>query len=216
MTPTQKTRGVILILVLYVVIAVVGFLVVYVIKTTFFPTKSTPPSVNVTKTTKSAIPAGWKTYHDTNHHLSFSYPADLRLKTSSYQFGVSNIEMRSANNTNPNDAADYQLLLVPKSLALAAGQDFDGYYNLPDNTTKQVSSPLSANKSQQNFTKLNTITIAGHRAFNYRSAPANTSATDEAEVGVFIENGNSLILISTGESNKKELNTILKTLQFAT
>jgi hypothetical protein len=215
MTPAQKTRGIFLIVGLYVVIAVVGFFVVYFIKKTYFPISKTAPTpiVTVSKVTKTALPANWKTYKDPTNGISFSYPGDLKLKASSYQFGVSNVEMRSADNTDPNNSADYQLLVLPKTLAMAAGQDFDSYYNAPNNTTKPVTSPLSNKKTQQNFTKIDNRIISGHQAFDYRSSPQNASANSEAEVGVFIEDGNNLILISAGESSKDELDQILQTFQ---
>lgn len=212
MTPQQKTKGILLILAAYVIIAIIGFFVVYFVKTTFFPAPKAPATQTVTKPI-STVPKGWKTYQNPKKEFTFSYPPSLKLKETSYQLGVTNIELRGTDLNKPPLSTDFQMLFVPKTLAMAAGQDFGGYYNSPNNTTRTIASPISKNKTQQNFTKLTNITIDGHKAFTYRSASANATK-DQGEVGVFVEDGSNVLLISAPQASKTTLDKIMKTFQF--
>ena len=215
MSKQKRVLWVVIILIVYVVIAIIGFFIVYLIRNaTHKQPQSTTTAVTTPAVTTAPItpPTNWKTYSNPKADLSLKYPSDLKEKSSSYGFGVSSVEMRSPDNTDSANAPDYQLLIVPKKIASTIGQDFDTYYAMPNNTTKVISSPLSQDKSKQQFTKLQNRTIQGHRAFDYRSLAADATASEEAEIGTFIENGDNLILISTGESNKAELEQVIGTL----
>ena len=208
-----------IILLVYSVVAIIGFLIVYLIRNAISSpstqqsiTKNTSPSVSKPTITP---PSGWKTYTDTKADFSVAYPSDLTEKSTSYGLGVSSVEMRSTDNTDSKSAPDYQLLIVPKLIAKTVGQDFDSYYEMADNTTKTISSPLAQDDTKQVFTKLRNRTIKEHRALDYRSIPENAKADTEAEVGTFIENGDKIILISTGESNKDELEQVISTLDLS-
>lgn len=216
MSPSQKTRGVLLILLLYVVIAIIGFFIVYFIKTTFFHSSPTPQS-NVplagAKPTNTSTLKNWKTYQNPTTHIAISYPPTLNVQAKTYPLGITDIEMRTADNTNPSDTADVQILVVPKTLAMATGQDFQSLYSLPNKTTKTIKQSLGGSKVSQKFTKLSNSTIDQHRALRYRSVASDAAPSDEAEVGVFIEDGNNLMLISAGASDQKELDKMLQTIK---
>ncbi|MGH7202840.1 MAG: hypothetical protein ACREHC_00155 [Candidatus Levyibacteriota bacterium] len=217
MAPAQKTRGIILIIALYIFIAIVGFILVYSIKSTFFHPKQTATTNKTPVSTSSPAPhpSGWKLFQNSSMNFTFFYPPHLTVKTNAYGMGVADIEMRTKDNTNPSYSPNYQILFVPKAMAQAVGQDFDNYYSLPSNTTKVVSSPFSSNKSQQNLTKLSNATIDDHRAFTYRSQEATAASNNQAEIGKFIEDGDNLLLISGGESDKAELDHIMQSIKFS-
>ncbi|MGI8420561.1 MAG: hypothetical protein ACR2LN_08060 [Candidatus Levyibacteriota bacterium] len=216
MEPAKKTRGIILIIGIYVVIALVGFMIVYFIKSTFFhpPQTTTAMKTHVSTTSPAPHPTGWRLFKNSSMNFTFFYPPDLTVKTNAYGMGVSDIEMRTKDNTNPSYSPNYQILFVPKAMAQAVGQDFDNYYSLPNNTTKVVSSPFSSNKSQQNLTKLSNATIDGHRALDYRSQEATAVSNNQAEIGKFIEDGENILLISGGESDKSELDHLMQSIKF--
>lgn len=212
MTPQQKTKGIILILVAYVVIAVVGFFIVYFIKVTFFPTAKMAP-VAAKPVVTSSVPKDWKKYTSPDKAFSFSYPPTMKLKETAHQFGIINVEVRGIDPQKPSVTSDVQMLFMPKTLAMAVGQDFEKYYKAPNNTTTTITSPLSQESTQQNLTKLNNITVDGNRAFRYQSAAKNT-ANSQTEAGIFIEAGNNLLLISPSQASKSTMDNIVNTLSF--
>ena len=92
------------------------------------------------------------------------------------------------------------------------GQNFDVYYSMPDHTTTFIKNPLANDNTKENFTKIKNRTIAEKRAFDYQSVSAN-NPKGTPEIGVFIESGNNLILISTGVINREKLEQMLQSIQ---
>lgn len=210
MSKKKKYLGVAIIVSIYFLIAFTGFFVIYLIKGNLGSSKET--STTVTKTTPMPAPTGYKTYQNPNQKFSVSYPQDLTVKESGYGFGVNTVEMRSADNKNTADAPNIQILTVPKSLAATIGQDFDSYYKMDDNSTKVIKSPTG--KGDESFTKVRNRDINGLRAVEYSSVPSPNPDNQEPEIGVFIETGNDMTIIATGETDRAELEKMLSTFTY--
>jgi hypothetical protein len=198
-------------LLIYVGIAVGGFVVAYIVKHDFFSSNTTvilTPTPSKVKQVQS--PASWKTYTNTDDKLTFSYPPTDNIKTSSLGFGVTSIALVTVNGD-----ADFQILLLPKALAQTVGQNFDGYYAMPDNTTKVIKSPLSQDNTTEQFTKIRNRTVNGLQALDYQSLASNAPAGSQPEIGTFIVAGGNLILFSTEKSNKTELEEMLSSFTYS-
>lgn len=192
------------------VIAIVGFGIAYFIKTAFLTPKQTnPSSLQIAPTlTPVPTPIGWKSYTNTAYTLTFSYPPSDSIKTTTYGFGVTNVELQNTKN----NTSDFQLLFLPTSIAQMVGQNFDTYYSMPDNTTKVIKNPLAKDSRTEKFTKLHNRSIDGNQALDYTAVASNAKAGTKAEIGTFIEKGTTLILISTNADNKTRLEQLLTTL----
>ncbi len=205
---TGKQRiWVFLVILTYVVIAVVGFFIAYLVKGELFhQTKSSQaPTPQASKQVQSNKPTGWKIYTNTDDKFSFSYPPNDTIQTKSYGFGVTSLAIKEANGN-----LDFQILLMPKTIAMAVGQNFDSIYALPNNTTKVIKNPLSQdNTTTENFTKTSSRSVNGLRTVDYQSIPSNAPSGTQPEIGSFIEVGSNLVLISTGKSNKEKLEELL-------
>lgn len=213
MTQRKKVLGVALILVIYVVVALAGFFLVYLIKTAVNKPAGPSKTANVTPI---PAPSGFVTYQNEKQNFSVSYPQDLQKKESSYGFGVNTVELRSDENSDPAYAPDIQILTVPKPLAKAAGQDFETYYKMTDRTTISISGELKGDaKAEERFTKVRNREINGLRAVEYSSVPNPNPDDVEAEIGVFIEKGNDLIIIAGGETERDQLEKVLQTFNTA-
>ena len=147
--------------------------------------------------------------HQTDYQLQFAYPSTDVINTKSYGFGVTSLAL-----TNKNGNVDFQILLLPKSLAQTVGQDFDGYYSMSDNTTKIIKNPLAQDNTTEQFTKINNITIDGNKAVNYQSLASNVKPGTLPEIGTFIEIDNNLVLFSTEPNNKNKLEEMLKLFRY--
>src|SRR5258708_652585 len=147
MSKNKQKLWLISMLLIYVAIAIAGFVIAYVVKNDFLSKNSAViPTPIVSQVKPINTPAGWKTYTNTDNKLKFSYPSLDHVKTSSYGFGVTNVTLQDANGN-----VDFQILLLPKSLAQAVSQDFDGYYAMPNNTTKVIKSPLAQYNTTEKF-----------------------------------------------------------------
>jgi hypothetical protein len=213
MSKKRKILGVILILFIYIVIAILGFFVVYLFKNAGTKNANTTNATTVVKTTPIPVPTGYKTYQNSSQKFSVGYPQDLKVKESGYGFGVNTIEMRSPDNSSSANAPDIQILTVPKTLASTIGQDFDSYYQMADNSTKVIKSPTSGNGDEA-FTKVRNREINGLRAVEYASVPSPNPDKDEPEIGVFIETGSDMTIIATGESDRAEMEKMLQTFTY--
>ncbi|HVA96490.1 MAG TPA: hypothetical protein VND99_02455 [Candidatus Acidoferrales bacterium] len=211
MSKNKQQQWLVFIILIYVVVAAAGFLIAYLIKVEIFQPRQASSSPTPIISNQSLIhkPANWKTYTNTDYKLKFSYPPTDSLKESSYGFGVTSIALHKTNGD-----LDFQILLMPKTLAAAAGQDFDSYYALPDNTTKVIKSPLSNDNTTEKFTKIHDISVNGLQAIDYQSVASNVKPNEQPEIGTFIQAGDNLILISTGKSNKTKLQKMLSTVAY--
>lgn len=210
MSKKKQRLWVLFLVILYGVVAIVGFFVVYFIKNLFFPSFKTSPVITQNQQVKQeiTIPVGWKTYTSNNDNIQFSYPSTDEIKTQSYGFGVTSLTLQ-----NSNKDTDFQVLLLPKTLAIAVGQDFDGYYAMPNNTTKTIKSPLAQDNTTEQFTKIQNRTVNGLQALDYSSIASNATPGTTPEIGTIIENGSNLVLISTDQTNKAKLEQVLKTVK---
>ena len=193
-------------LLIYIMIAVAGFTIAFVVKKYFLPNPNPPVAQIVKPVPSQHTPAGWKTYSNSIYQLQFAYPPTDKPVEKSYGFGVSSVTLQRAKGQT-----DTKLLLLPKSLADTVGQNFDDYYAMPDNTTKSVQNPLSQDKTTEKFTKIRNRTLDGDQALDYQSIAANAKPGTKPEIGTFIEMGDNLVLISTGQDNKQNLEKLLYT-----
>lgn len=192
---------------IYIAIAAVGFVIVYIIKNDFLPKNAS--STPVVSTPHLPVPKDWKTYTNSDTKISFAYPQEDSIKASSYGFGVTSVLLQKTN------ALDFQILLVPKSLAQVVGQNFDTYYALPNNTTKIIKSPLSKDTTTEKFTKIRNRTIIGLKALDYQSIASDAKPGSQPEIGTFIVSGDNIVLFSTAASNKKTLEQMLSSFTYS-
>lgn len=209
MSKNKRRLWLLSMLLIYVAIAIGGFVVAYEIKNNFSASKPLVPTPTISIVTPVAVPTGWKTYSNQDDKVTFSYPSTDQIKTSSYGFGVSSIALQDKNGST-----DYQVLFLPKSLAQAVGQNFDDYSSMPDNTTKTIKSPLSQDDMTEKFTKIRNRSINELQALDYQSLASNAPKGSQPEIGTFIVAGNNLILFSTGENNKTQLEEILSSFSY--
>ena len=214
MSNQKKTLGVTLLVVIYAVVALIGFFIIYFIKTQLDHKKATPTSATKQQSLPTPIPGESKTYKNTSANFALNYPSDLSMEETPYGLGVNAVELRSNDNTDKDYAPNVQMLTVPKALAKAVGQDFDGYYAMADNTTKVIASPLGTDKTAESFTKIRNREVNKLRALDYSSVPSPNPDNEEPEIGTFIEAGDTIIIISTGESDRASLEDILKTFTY--
>ena len=196
-------------LLIYVAIALVGFVIAYIVKIEFFQTMSKTSPKTAQESRTAQVPTGWKMYNNSTYQLQFSYPPTDTLQSKSYGFGVSSVTIQ-----NKNGNTDFQILLLPKTLASAVGQNFDSYYSMPNNSTKTIKNPVSQDNSTEQFTKIQNIMVNGNKAVDYQSTDTNAKPGTLPEIGTFIEAGNNLVLISTTESDKAVLGHILNSFIF--
>jgi hypothetical protein len=206
MPEEKKKLWIFSIILIYIAVAIAGFVIFYIVKKDFL---STPPPKASVITPVPTI-SGWKTYTNSDDNISFNYPSGDTIQSKSYGFGVSSVILQTAGNNT-----DFEVLLLPKSLAEAVGQDFDSYYSMQDNTSKVIKSPLSQNSNTtEAFTKIRNRSIDGLEALDYQSVASNAPASAQPEIGTFIQAGSNLILFSTGENNKNKLEQILSSFHY--
>lgn len=169
---------------------------------------SNPKATQTSIVTPAAAKPGWKTYTNSEANISFPYPSDDTVQAKSYGFGVTSVTLQTAGGNT-----DFQVLLLPQSLAQAVGQDFTSYYAMQDNTSKVIKSPLSQNSTEA-FTKLQNRSVDGLEAVDYQSIASNAPKGTLPEMGTFIQAGSDLILFSTGESNKMKLEQIVSSFRY--
>jgi len=208
----QKRKGLWLaaIILIYVAIAVAGFVVAYVVKNYFLPHTTASDTPKVSQVTPVQTPHGWKKYTNADLKISFSYPSDDTLKASTYGFGATSLALQDIQKDT-----DFQILLLPRSLAQAVGQNFDDYYSMQDNTTKVIKSPLSQDNTTEKFTKIRNRSINGLQALDYQSIASDAPKGAQPEIGTFIATGSNLVLISTGSDNKKNLEEMLASFTYS-
>lgn len=150
------------------------------------------------------------TYKNNTSKFSLSYPKDLDIKESPYGFGVTSVEM-SSPETAEKYGPEFQILVFPKALGQAIGQDFDKNYDLPPNSDQEIKDPSG---TAVQFTKLENRTVNGHRAFSFKSAAKPIDPETAYEIGVYIEIGNDTVVISTSEGNEEKLENLLKDFKY--
>lgn len=211
MSPKKKVLGVTLILVIYVVIAALGFLIAYYVKTNLLEPKQ---QANTPKPTAVPAPSGYKVYESTDQKFSLAYPENLEVKENPLGFGVKTVEITGGKNPETAGIADIRILTVPKLLAKTAGQDFESFYSMQDNETKTIESPDTENASSEQFTKIRNREINGLRALDYSSVPFPNPDNQAPEIGTFVEAGNNLVIFATSPDGREQLEQVLKTFNY--
>jgi hypothetical protein len=208
MSGKKKNLWIFSFILIYIAVAIAGFLIFYIVKKDFlYPNPKAPQATII-----SPVPTipGWKTYTNTENNISFTYPTRDTLQSKSYGFGVTSVTLQTTGGNS-----DFQVLILPQSLAQAVGQDFSSYYSMQDNTSKVIKSPLSQdNNTNEAFTKIRNRSVDGLEAVDYQSIASNAPAGAKPEIGTFIQAGNNLILFSTGESNKMKLEQIVSSFHY--
>lgn len=146
------------------------------------------------------------TYKNDNYNFSMPIEKELKVNESSHGFGVTSVEMRYPDTTEEY-APDVQMLIFPKALGAAIGQDFGKTYAAPDNSIQEVKNPSGGDS--QSFTKIKNRTVNNLRAFEFRSNPSPEDPNVEAEIGVYIELGTDILILNTAESNRAKLEEML-------
>src|SRR4051812_15431937 len=134
------------------------------------------PTSTVTANTNSTT----NTYHNNAYKFSMPYPKELKINEKPYGFGVSSVEMR-ASDTPADNGPDFQMLVFPKAIGAQIGQDFDKYYDLPDNTPQEIKDQSGATVK---FTKIKNRTVNNLRAFDFTSGSIPADPQEETEIGV--------------------------------
>jgi hypothetical protein len=210
MSKTKQRLFLVSMILVYVGIAIGGFVLAYVVKHDFLSrNEAVIPTPTVSNVKPIQAPANWKIYTNTNDKLKFLYPPADIIKTSSLGFGVTSVSLQAANGN-----LDFQIMLLPKSLAQAIGQDYDGFYAMPDNTTKEIKSPLSQDNTTEKFTKIRNRSVNGLQALDYTSLASNAPSS-QPEIGTFVVAGSNLVLFSTGKSNKATLEKMLSSFTYS-
>lgn len=194
-------------LLIYIMIAIAGFTIAFVVKKYFLPSSHVPVTQIVKPIPSPHTPKGWKTYTDNDYQLQFAYPPTDKPVEKSYGFDVSSITLQTKKGQT-----DIQLLLLPKSLADTVGQNFDDYYALPNNTAKTIQNPLSQDKTTEKFIKIRNRTIDGNQALDYQSIATDAKPGTKPEIGTFIKMGDTVVLFSTDQNNKENLEELLSTI----
>jgi hypothetical protein len=191
------------VLILLVVVSVV--VILYQLQSKGLTVDKIVPKAIPTSTVTTTNSTTSNNYHNNAYKFSMPYPKDLKINEKPYGFGVTSVEMRSADT--PKDyGPDFQMLIFPKAIGEQIGQGFDKYYDLPNNTTQEIKDPAGATVK---FTKVKNRTINNQRAFEFSSLSIPQQPDVEAEIGVYIEMGTDTLVISTPEGNRAELETML-------
>lgn len=145
------------------------------------------------------------TYQNQNYKFSLPISTDVDVKETPYGFGITSVEMRESD-TAEDEHPDVQMLLFPKGLAAAVGQDFDKFHAAPNNTTEEISVPTGESVL---FTKVKNRTVNNLRAFEFISSSNPPDPNIQKEIGVYIEMGTDVVILSTGELNRAKLEEML-------
>ena len=165
--------------------------------------KISPKAVPTSTVTKSNNTTS--DYKNNAYKFSMPIASDLKIKESPYGFGVTSVEMRAAD-TPQEYGPDFQILVFPKAIGEQIGQDFNKYYDFAPNTTQEIKDPAG---SVVKFTKVKNRSVGGLRGFEFTSIASPAEPDIEPEIGVYIELGTDTMVISTPESNRTELETML-------
>lgn len=208
--PPQKKRSVAKII--FIILGILLLLFMLILTAAYFFLQSqglTPDKLNpepkAPATTIAPRNTTTNTYKNQNYNFSMPIEKDLQVKETPYGFGVTSVELRS-ENTPADYGADLQMLVFPKALGVAIGQDFDKQYSLPENTKQEIKDPSGA---AQNFTKVRNRMVKDLRAFEFTSSPIPADPELEAEIGIYIEMGNDVLVVTTGESHRDQLEAML-------
>jgi hypothetical protein len=148
----------------------------------------------------------------TNHVYNFSitYPNNFIISESSFSTTIERVEFWQ-KKPGSTDQADYQMLLFPKTVAAAAGQNFDAFYTLQPGIQKTIKDSSGATIQ---FTKIHNQKLNNNRSFTYNTKSLPLDVKEEPEYGYYIEAGPNLIMISARESKRSALDIMTGTIAF--
>jgi hypothetical protein len=200
--PAQKKylpKRFLIIIAIVVALVAIGGVLLLKKNTSSLPQKSSDHTRSGPETQQS----GLKIYKNSSNKFSVQYPDELQVTEKAVGMGVTTVELRSKDNLDEDYLADIQMMTIPKYLAKAIGQDFDEYYNMSDNTSKTI----AAEDKSRVITKVKNRSIHDLRAFDFKSTG---DAEDKGTtIGVYIETGDKIVIISTQEENREELETMI-------
>jgi len=159
-------------------------------------------------TNQPVLPQEWKKYTNTSLEFSIDYPDQMEFEENSRGLGVWDIYFYSDQTS---DIQDIQILVYPVAIGKLIGQDFEQLYSLPDNSTQLMT--IEGSDPQQ-YTKIVNKTVSGLRALDFKTTSDPPDPNVEAESGVVIELDDSILIISTGESDKAILDKMLTTFKY--
>lgn len=208
--PLKKSFLKLIVIIIAIVIVIVGSVLLYKKNSSSVPNLN-QKSQDKTKsggTGPQARQPGLKIYENSSNKFSVQYPDELQVQEKPVGMGVTTVELRSEDNLNEDYLADIQMMTIPKYLAKAIGQDFDEYYKMSDNTSKTI----TAEDKSQVLIKVKNRSINDLRAFDFKS----TGETEDegTTIGVYVEMGDKILIISTQEENKEELETMLSNFRY--
>lgn len=149
----------------------------------------------------------WKEYVNQENKFSLLYPENLSAHENPHGLGVVDISFEKTTGGDER-AYEYQILIYPKTIGKLIGQDFDQLYALEPQSVFKMT---SQNSTPQQFTKIVNVTVDDFRALRFRTTAYPPDPEIEAEVGAYIENENSVIILSTGENNLSDIDYMLTT-----
>ena len=191
--------------ILLLIIAIGVGIILYQLQSKGLTLDKMNPKAPVPTSTVTSASTTTNAYKNNAYKFSMPYPKDLKINEKPYGFGVTSVEMR-APDTPKDYGPDFQMLIFPKAIGEQIGQDFNKYYELPENTTQEIKDPTGATVK---FTKVKNRTINNQRAFEFTSHTVPQEPDTDAEIGVYIEMGTDTLVISTPESNRAELESML-------
>jgi hypothetical protein len=194
------------ILILIIIVSALVIVAMLLLKKITSPSKTNKQSSTTQSSPATTVKKpGAQVYKNTTSKFSLQYPAELKIKESTVGMGVTTVELREPDNLDTNYVADIQMLTVPKTLGKMIGQDFDEYYAMSNNDSKTI----TAGETSRVLTKVSNRTVNGQRAFDFKTTGSPPVTNEEPTIGVYIEMGSDLLIITTPEHNKEKLETIL-------
>lgn len=214
--PPKKKRSIIKIIfivlgVLFLLLVLLGAAAFYYLQSQGLTPDKLNPEPQSPQTTIAPRNNNTNTYQNQNYKFSVPIDKEVKVKPTSHGFGVTSIELSSPESSDEENTADFQMLVFPKALGAAINQDFDKYYNMPDNTSQEIKDPSGA---AVQFTKVRNRTVNNNRAFEFSSTASPVDPEVEPEIGVYIEMGTDTLVISTAESNRGKLEEMLKDFKY--
>lgn len=210
-TPPKKKSFPRLVILIFLIVSVLIIGLVLLKKTSPSTTKINQQSSTIESTPVPAGKAGaQQTYTNSTNKFSIQYPSDLQLKETSIGMGVSSVDLRSPDNLDTSYLADIQMLTLPKYIGKTIGQDFDEYYAMSENTSKTI----SAQGLSRTITKMKNRSVNNQRAFDFKSTASPADPNEEPTIGVYVEMGDNILIISTPEHNKDKLEQMLANFKY--
>lgn len=165
---------------------------------------------NNTSVTGNTGTQSWNTYQNKGYKFSVDFPGNLQMQEKVQGFGVSSIDFKYPQAA-ADDAAEFQMLTLPKSFGKMVGQDFDEFYAMSPNESKIIG---TKDTGQQKITKIRNRSVNGLRAYDFQSTANPPEPEEELTIGTSIETGTSTVMITSWESNRNDFEKMLSTFKY--